>query len=270
MEYYITVEPGVKVFVEDLNPTSKKVILFIHGWPLTHNAYEYQFNYFAEKGYRCIGYDTRGFGDSDKPASEYSYDRLSDDVKAVVDALKLDNFTLCGHSMGGATAIRYMARHRGYGVSRLALFGAAAPSVTKGANFPYGLPKEAVTQLINKSYNDRPKMLINNVVDMFFFQYITEPFSEWFFNLGLKAAGWSTAKCAETFRDETLFSDLDKIQIPTLILHGIHDKICRFPLAIAMNKGIKNSKLVPFKYSGHGLFYEQRDELNKELEDFIQ
>ena len=68
--------------------------------------------------------------------------RLSDDVRYVIDALKLHDITLAGHSTGGAIAIRYMARHKGYGVSKLALFAAAAPSLIKRPNFPYGLEKE--------------------------------------------------------------------------------------------------------------------------------
>ena len=269
MEYYIKVEADVKVYVEDINPGGKKIILFIHGWPLNHKAYEYQFNKLPQLGYRCIGMDTRGFGDSDKPWNGSSYDRLADDVRAVVESLKLKDFTLAGHSMGGAIAIRYMARHKGYGVSKLALFGAAAPSLTIRPNFPYGLPKEDVTKLIEQTYSDRPEML-RNFGDVFLFQYTTEPLKDWFFNLGLEAAGWSTAEAATTFRDESLFSDLGKICVPTLILHGIHDKVCLFPLAEVMKRGIKNSKLVPFEDSGHGLFWEEHDKFNKELIQFIE
>ena len=269
MRYYVRVEPEVKIYVEDINPKGSRTILFLHGWPLTHDAYEYQFDYFSKKGYRCIGMDTRGFGNSDRPATGYSYNRLADDVRAVVDTLKLKDFILAGHSMGGATAIRYMSRHNGFGVCKLALFGAAAPSVTIRKDFPYGLPKEDITKIIQGVYNDRPKVL-QDVTDMFFFQYLTKPFSDWFFQLGLKAAGWSTAECAATFRDENLISDLRKISVPTLILHGIHDKVCLFPLAKAQKQGIKNSKLVPFEYSGHGLFWEERDKFNKELLQFIE
>lgn len=267
--YYIMVEPGVKIYLEDINPIGRKTILFLHGWPANHNLFEYQFNHLPQMGYRCIGIDMRGFGNSDKPLKGYSYNRLADDVRFVVEALKLKNFTLAGHSMGGAIAIRYMSRYNGYGVSKLALFGAAAPSVTKRKNFPYGLDKDDVTKLIEETYNDRPKML-QGFTDMFFFQNITTPFSEWFFQLGLQAAGWSTASTAITFRDEELFSDLEKILVPTLILHGIHDKVCLFPLAEALNAGIKNSKLIPFEDSGHGLFWEQRDKFNKELIQFIK
>jgi non-heme chloroperoxidase len=111
--------------------------------------------------------------------------------------------------------------------------------------------------------------MLQAVGDMFFFQYVTGPFSDWFFQLGLEAAGWSTAKVAKLFRDDSVFSDLGEIHVPTLILHGIQDKICLFPLAIAQKEGIRNSILVPFENSGHGLFWEQRDEFNKELTRFI-
>jgi non-heme chloroperoxidase len=267
--YYVRVEPNVKTYVEDLNPEGKKTILFIHGWPGSHKLFEYQFDQLSKMGYRCIGIDTRGFGNSDKPYGGYDYNRLSDDVKCVVDALKLNGFTLAGHSTGGAIAIRYMARHRGQGVSKLALFAAAAPSLIKRPNFPYGLEKEDVIKIIKGTYTDRPKML-SDFGDIFFFQHITKAFSDWFFQLGLQAAGWSTAAIANTWIDEVLFSDLGTITVPTLIIHGIHDKVVPFPLAEVQKQGIRNSKLIPFRYSGHGSFYDQRDNFNEELVKFIE
>jgi non-heme chloroperoxidase len=162
-----------------------------------------------------------------------------------------------------------MARHKGHGVSKLALFAAAAPSLIKRPNFPYGLEKENVTKIIQGTYADRPKML-SDFGDIFFFQHITKPFSEWFFQLGLQAAGWATASVANTWIKEVLFSDLAAINVPTLIIHGIHDKIVPFPLAKVQNQGIKNSKLVPFEFSGHGSFYDQRDKFNEELMKFIE
>lgn len=117
MGYYVRVEPNVTIYVEDINPYGNKTILFLHGWPGSHKLFEYQFDKLPKMGYRCIGIDTRGFGDSSKPYEGYDYDRLSDDVRCVVDALKIKNFTLAGHSTGGAIAIRYMSRHNEYGVS---------------------------------------------------------------------------------------------------------------------------------------------------------
>lgn len=269
MGYYVAVEKNVNIYVEDLNPEGHKTILFIHGWPANHKLFEYQFDQLPKLGYRCIGMDTRGFGNSDKPFHGYDFDTLSDDVRSIVEALNLHDFTLAGHSNGGAMAIRYMGRHKGYGVSKLALFAAAAPSLIKRPGFPYGLDQEAVEQLIEETYNDRPQML-QNFGNMFFFQHISQPFSEWFFQLGAQAAGWATAAIAETWIREVLFTDLDSIRVPTLIIHGIHDNIVPYQLGEIQHQMIHNSKLIPFEFSGHAPFYEQKDELNKVLVDFIE
>jgi non-heme chloroperoxidase len=87
--------------------------------------------------------------------------------------------------------------------------------------------------------------------------------------LGLEAAGYSTAAVLVSLRDENLFGDLGKIQVPTLILHGVHDLVCPYPLALAMNQGIKGSKLVPMENSGHELFWEEHEKVNQELNQFI-
>ncbi len=267
--YYVKVEPGVSVHVEDLNPRSEKAILFLHGWPANHKMFEYQLNQLPQQGYRCIGMDVRGFGKSDKPFTGYDYNRLADDVRAVVDALQLRDITLVGHSTGGSIAVRYMARHGGYGVSKLVLLATAAPSLIERSYFPYGLKREAVLKIIQGTYTDRPKML-EDFGKMFFYQSVSEPFSSWFFHLGLEAASWSSAAVANTWLyEEQLFYDLGNIRVPTLILHGIHDKVCLFPLAHAQKQSIPNSKLIPFDHSGHGLFWEEREKVNREIVAFV-
>ena len=269
MGYYVGVSGNTKIYVEDINIECKDVIVFLHGWPGNHNLFEYQFDYFLQKGYRCIGLDQRGFGKSDKPSYGYDYNTLADDVKSVVDQLKLKDFILVGHSTGGAIAIRYMARHNGCRVSKLVLCAAAAPSLIKRPDFPYGLDKSAVDNIIMGTYMDRPKML-EDFGKSFFYRKVSRPFSEWFLQLGLQAAGWSTAAVARTWINECLFEDMKGINVPTLIMHGVHDKVILPPLGEIQNKLIKNSKLVKFKKSGHGLFYDEKDKFNEELMSFIE
>lgn len=257
--YFVSVEEDVNLFVEDLNPNGEKTILFIHGWPLSHKQFEYQFDVLPAKGYRCIGVDWRGFGQSDKPLDGYNFDRLADDIRVIIDVLQLENVTLVGHSTGGAIAIRYITRHHAHGVEKLVLVDAAAPR---------GFTKETAQSFLHDALNDRPNMM-QKVTDTFFFQYITKPFSDWFLHLGLQAAGWSTAAIIVTLRDEKLDLDLPKINVQTLIVHGVHDKVIPFTQAQEMNRAIKNSQLVPFHYSGHGPFWEERDKFNKLLEQFV-
>ncbi|UOR10868.1 alpha/beta fold hydrolase [Halobacillus amylolyticus] len=271
MGYYITVEHNVNIYIEDYGPEDGQPILFIHGWPLNHRVFEYQYDQLPKAGYRCIGVDLRGFGKSDNPWTGYSYDRLADDIRSVIDTLKLEHVTLTGHSMGGAIAIRYMARHAGHKIFKLALIAAAAPIFTQRQGYPYGLTtitKERVNELIKATYTDRPEML-HNFGKMFFYQNITESFKEWFQGLGLTASGNATAKTAVSLRDEELWQDMSKIHVPTGIFHGVHDEICPFTLAEALQAGIKGSELVPFMYSGHGLFYCEMEKFNHELAGFI-
>lgn len=269
MGNYIDVDHKVRIFVEDLNPQGKKTIVFLHGWSANHNLLEYQLDKFPGWGYRCIGIDTRGFGKSDKPFYGYDYNTLSDDLRTVVEVLGLHDFILAGHSTGGAIAVRYMGRHKGFGVSKLVLIAAAVPSLIKLPSFPYGADKQTVLEIIKGTYNDRPQML-RNFGNNFFFQHTSQAFSDWFFSLGLQASGWATAAIAQTWIKETLFTDLEVIHVPTLIIHGIHDKTVPFELAEIQHKMIRTSTLVPLEYSGHGCFYDQKDEFNTLLRRFIE
>lgn len=273
MGYYIPVERNVNIFVEDCDPGHGKPILFIHGWPLNHKMFEYQFNQLPKMGYRCIGIDLRGFGKSDRPWEGYSYNRLADDVRIVIDTLQLEDVTFAAHSMGGAIAIRYMARHAGHKVSKLALIGAAG--FTRRPGIPYGLTKEEMkrwerswSKLMVATYTDRPKML-DGVGDIFFARYVTESFKNWFHGLGIEASGHASAMCAVSLRDEDLGRDFSKINVPTAIFHGVQDKVCPFSFAKLMHAGIRESELIPFQYSGHGLFYEELEKFHRELIRFI-
>jgi len=155
-------------------------------------------------------------------------------------------------------------------VSKLVLCAAAAPSVIERPYFPYGLKKQDVLSIIEGVYKDRPQTLreFGNTV---FFNPVSAALSDWIFQLGLQAASWSTAAIAYTWLgEEELFNDLKKIHVPTLILHGLNDQVCLYPLALAQNESIKNSKLVPLESCGHFLFYDQREKFNKELIGFIE
>ncbi len=70
---YVEVEPDVKVFVQDWG--AGKPIVFIHGWPLSHKMFEYQFTQLPKHGYRCVGIDMHSYGKSDKPWSDYQLRR---------------------------------------------------------------------------------------------------------------------------------------------------------------------------------------------------
>ena len=260
---------GVKIAVYDPAPSRKKVVLFIHGWPLSYKMYEYQVNLLLDKGYRPISIDLRGFGKSDMPAEGYSYNQMSADIYNVVKALGLSNFTLVGYSMGGAIVLRYMNCFRGYGVNKLMLLAAAAPCWTQRQDFPYGLTKEAVNDLIDLAEKDRPK-LCENFANMLFASKHSNAVINWFEEIALSASGYGTIQTCISLRDEDGRADLLAVHVPTAIFQGDKDQVVPNSLTEYQHKHIKNSKLYTFANSGHGIVYDELEKFNETFMNFLE
>ncbi|OQP63564.1 alpha/beta hydrolase [Niastella vici] len=266
---FIEVEKNVKLHVTDLGEGSPVVL--IHGWPLSDAMYEYQYQELVEKGFRVIGITLRGFGKSDKPYGKYNYDVYADDIKIVLDKLNIQKATIGGFSMGGAISIHYVAKYNAAHVAKLALFGAAAPVWTKRTDYPYGFTKETVNELIALSKTNRPQLLENFGKIFAASETALSPgIGNWLSGINMEASPYAATQSLIALRDTDLRPELSKISIPTVIFHGVKDKICEFALAEQMHKGIKNSTIVPFENSGHGLFVEEREKFNNELIKFIK
>jgi pimeloyl-ACP methyl ester carboxylesterase len=261
---YIEVEPNVRLHVTDAG--NGRPVVLIPGWPLSDEMYEYQYNDLINNDFRVIGITLRGFGKSDKPYNEYNYDKHAIDIKKILSKLDIKDAVLCGFSMGGAIAIRFMAIYNGAHISKLVLAGAAAPIWTQRKDFPYNLPQSAVDDLIKLNYKDRPKLL-SDFAKIFSATEtsLSEGIGSWLNNICLSASSFATAQCLIALRDTDLRSDLGEIKVPTLIMHGKKDKICSFDLAEQMKAGIEDSHIIIFEKSGHSLFLEEVAKFNKEL-----
>jgi pimeloyl-ACP methyl ester carboxylesterase len=265
---YMEVESNVRLHITDAG--EGRPIVLIHGWPLSDEMYEYQYNDLINAGFRAIGITLRGFGKSDKPYGAYNYDVHVSDIKMVLDKLDIKNAVLGGFSMGGSIAIKYAAADNGNRISKLALFGAAAPIWTQRDDFKFNLPKSAVDDLIALNYKDRPKLL-SEFAKIFSATEtsLNEGIGGWLTGINLSASSYATAQCLIALRDTDLRADCTKITIPTLIMHGKKDKICSFDLAEQMKDRILNSHLVVFENSGHSLFLEETQKFNEELIRFV-
>lgn len=266
---YIEVEPNVRLHITDAG--QGRPIVLIHGWPLSDEMYEYQYNTLIKNNFRAIGITLRGFGKSDKPYGAYGYDIHASDIKEVLCKLDVKNAVLVGFSMGGAIAIRYVSVDDGAHVSKLVLAGAAAPIWTQRNDFKYNLPKSAVDELIALNNKDRPQLLANfGKIFSASETSLNEGICNWLNGINISASSYATAQCLIALRDTDLRPDLAKITIPTLIIHGKKDKICSFDLAEQMKAGIKNSHIVAFENSGHSMFLEEMDKFNSELIKFAK
>jgi aminoacrylate hydrolase len=91
---------------------SGPAFIFIPGLAGLLNAWEYQMAEFSQR-YRCISFDHRGAGDSDKPAYGYSTEVITRDVIALMDKLGIDRAHVAGTSTGGCVLQNLAIDHPG-------------------------------------------------------------------------------------------------------------------------------------------------------------
>ena len=266
---YIEVEKNVRLHVIDLG--EGQPIVLIHGWPLNNAMYEYQYQYLVRKGFRVIGISLRGFGKSDKPYGRYDFDVFSDDIKIVLEKLKIENAVLGGFSMGGAVVLHYVTKYNSAHISKLALFGAAAPSWIQRPGYAFGLPEEGAKAFIELTKKDRQQVLDNFDKAMPATENsLSKSTASWLRSINEEASPFAATESIKALSELDLRPSLGKIQIPVAIFHGTQDKLCDFSLAEQLNKGIRNSFIVKFENSGHALFVEEMDKFNTELEKFAK
>jgi aminoacrylate hydrolase len=75
-------------------------ILFIPGMMGLLDAWKFQLEFFSSN-YRCISFDHRGTGESDKPSNAYSTELVAQDAIALLDKLGIDKAHIVGTSTGG-------------------------------------------------------------------------------------------------------------------------------------------------------------------------
>ena len=250
-------------------------IVLIHGWPLDADMWEYQAVPLAERGFRVITYDRRGFGRSSQPWTGYDYDTLTDDLKMVMDTLHVENALLVGFSMGGGEAARYMARHGGKGVSKLALVSAVTPYLLKTDDNPDGVDKSVFDGMLDGMRADRQHFIAGFGKMFFGAGLLTSPVSaevmDWSFQMAMLGSPRATIECAKAFAMTDFRKDLATITVPTLVIHGAADQTV--PIA---NSGDRTAKMIAgaqyLVYPGapHGLQMTDKDRLVEDLANFAR
>ena len=263
---------SINIYYEDSG--KGKPVVFIHGWPLSGSMWEYQVTQLPQQGLRCITYDRRGFGKSDRPFTGYDYDTLSADLKALLDELDLEDVTLAGFSMGGGEIAKYFSHYGDARVSKVILISAVVPYMLKTDDNPYGVPQEQFEKMAEGMQKDRPAFFESFNKDFFGVSLINHPVSDAFLQNGLTkvmdASPIATLECAKSFGFTDFRQDVVKINVPTLIIHGDEDKTVPIkPTGEQSAKLIKDSRFIVYEGAPHGLWYTEKDRLNRDLVEFI-
>jgi non-heme chloroperoxidase len=264
----------IEIYYEDHG--SGQPVVLIHGYPLDGSSWEKQAAVLLETGKRVITYDRRGFGKSDKPTTGHDYDTYAADLSALVSTLDLQDAVLVGFSMGTGEVARYISRYGSHRVAKAVFIGALQPFMLKTEDNPAG----------GMSQTDVDGMLDTIRADRYvFFTGFLRNFYKTDENLGTRISeealrnSWQLATDmspnASVWAVATWFTDwrgdIDKIDVPTLIMHGTGD--LNVPIDITsrvLAKMLPSATYIEIEGAPHGMLWTHGEEINNALLDFLE
>ncbi|MPZ33887.1 MAG: alpha/beta fold hydrolase [Rhodospirillales bacterium] len=256
---FVETDDGASLFHVDWG--AGKPVLFTHAWGLSADIWEYQLVELADQGLRCVAYDRRGHGRSSDPGRGYDYDRLADDLAAVVNQLDLTDVTLVAYSMGNGEAVRYLRRHGSARVARLVMVSTIPPR--SSSDF---------SALIAGLKQDRPAFFSTNVTAFTGGHPAISPaMGEWIVGQFMRASPKATIDCMHAIATGDFRADMGAVTVPTLIVHG--DKDLVNPLETTAQKAaglIPGSTLKVYEEAPHGLVITHRDRLARDILAFAR
>jgi non-heme chloroperoxidase len=267
---YIKTADQFSLFYTDY-PGNEPVV-FAHAWALNGDMWSYQLTDLLSEGYRCITYDRRGHGRSDRPPTGYDIDTLADDLAALIEGLDLSDVTLVGHSMGSGEVVRYLTRHGSGRIARAVLSGTVAPNLLQGPDNPDGIPADAVAQVRSVMLRDIGDwMEISGKAEYFHGEHrVSQQLMDWTLNTIAAVPLPILTQTSDAFMRADFRSELTELTTPTLLIHGTAD--ASMPIDLTARKAaalIPDCRLVTIDGAGHGLYLSEAPRYNATLLEFI-
>lgn len=257
----------VGLFVEDRGLGSEAIV-FSHGLLFSARMFEAQVSRLSQS-YRCIAYDHRGQGRSERPPEgTIDIETVYRDAVALVERLSASPCHFVGLSMGGFVGLRLAARRPDL-LRSLVLLETSAE--TEPALFKLRLNLMA---LVVRLFGTRP--VFDATMNLMFGPtFRTDPAraSEW--------DGWRAQLRADVDRSilpalrgvihraALTHDELQSITVPTLVIGGAEDRVYPPAATERLQASIPGSRLAIIPAAGHSPTIEQPDAVTQAIADFV-
>lgn len=275
---FVTTDDNVQIFYKDWGPKDAQPIVFHHGWPLSSDDWDAQMLFFLSRGYRVIAHDRRGHGRSEQVDSGHDIDHYAADALALANALDLRNAVHIGHSTGGGEVARYVAVH-GEPAGRVAkavLVAAIPPLMLKTADNPEGTPI-GVFDGFRSALADNRAQFFRDVPAGPFYGFnragadVYEGVIQNWWRQGMMGSAKAHYDGIKAFSETDQTEDLERITVPTLVLHGEDDQVV--PIAASAERSVKllvKGTLKTYPGLSHGMLTINAEVLNADILAFIE
>jgi len=264
---------GIKIYYEIQGEGYP--VLMAHGYGATKAIWIAQVGTLS-KHYKVITYDSRGAGESDHPNEPYSLETLVEDLKGLLDFLKIEKTHMIGQSMGGWVAQNFVLKYPEY-VNKLVLLG----TNHKGSGIQF--MENAMKDLYELQKQNKQQAYWNYAKLTHHRRFIKEmqadP-SKKFYDI------WSAEDLMDeltenkmTPNDYHLLSNaigshdvtarLGEIKNQILLIGASNDKLSPKLVMDELNENLPNSTLEIIEKTAHHVFIEEAPKVNKLIIDFF-
>lgn len=243
---------------------SGETLVFIHG--LSDNLLYWEFLASNLKDqYQILRIDLRGHGDSKLGSDEITLDTYVEDLKTLLDELKIKNVNLIGFSLGSIVALDFNMKYPKM-VSSLVLMSSFY-KVDSHLEGVFAQFKKALNSGFNEFYDlILPMVLCPNVIND------NKEELEMLKGIASKTANTKAyIKAVDVLLNANFEHHLAQIKIPTLILAGKYDDITLADMQKELKSKIDNSEIIVFDNTKHNLLVgENQLEILNALKNFYK
>ncbi len=267
---YITCDDGVRLYYEEAG--SGTPIVFSHEYAGDWRAWEPQMRFFPRR-HRCITYSYRGYTPSDVPGdpARYGQDRVVDDIRDLLDGLKIERAHIVGLSMGGFAAAHFARRYPDRALS--ACICGCGFGAEKELYHRFQAEAKANAERIRsqgqrafaESYSQGPSRQRHREKD-------PRGFAEFVTQLSEHDATGAALTMQEYQGKRPSLYDFEAAwaacTVPSLIIAGDEDDNVLQP-SVWLKRTMANAGLLIIPKAGHTVNLEEPDAFNRALWDFI-
>jgi len=251
--------------VESGAPTGRP-ILFIHGLSQCWLQWSRQLHSDLAQDFRLVAVDLRGHGLSEKPHEGYGDARLwADDLRSVMNALKLDHPILCGWSYGPLVMLDYVRHYGDDDIAGMQFVG----GVTKlGSEAAAAVLTQAFLNLVPGFFSTEVNESASSLGGLLRLCFSSELQPEEYFLM----LGWSLS-VPPYVRQGLLTRSIDnddllpRLRKPVLITHGAADAVVKTEVIDQQMKRIGSAR-IELMPTGHGCFWDDAERYNRQLREF--
>jgi pimeloyl-ACP methyl ester carboxylesterase len=248
---------GIRIHVAEQGSEGIPLV-FLHYWGGSSRTWS-RVTSILSASHRIFAIDHRGWGESEAPPSGYGLADLAADAQGVIDALKLKDYVLIGHSMGGKVA-QLMASHGQQGLAGLVLVAPSPPQ-------PMRMPDEA-REMMAQAYSSREAVeaVIDNVLTA---KPLGAADREQVIEDSLRGAPQAKAAWPRATSLEDITDKVAAITVRTLIVAGERDRVDSVALLKAeLLSRIPQAIFHVLPATGHLSMLEAPQELARVIADF--